>query len=462
MNLPQINLPEKARRWLKRSGYSMLGLTLFNLSFYQALPMARIREQVETVASERLGATVKLDGFGLATLTGPGVRADSVLVTTAPHDKGEKPARYRFDSVSVRFGLLSLLRGLHGASFKLKTAGGTAKGSFEAGADALSLSLDIDDMVLAELPGLADALHGVPLTGVLGPLVVDVAAPGGQLAQAEGQIELALDNVVVGDGKAKLTVASNPLLASGLTLPRVAIGRLAGKVSVSKGRATLHDFRSHSPDLDVELEGYVELRDPASRSVLHLYLKLKPSEALLKREPTLAAMVNMAGAPAKRSDGFYGISFTGPAFAAAVQPARTPPSGLGSKDAPPPAARPVHAAPPTPPRALPEPPRPIRPPPSDVPAPAPEPEPTSEPEPAPEPTPDPPEPEPGSVDAPAANAVPPVSPRFQLSRGITARPALPPPPSMAPENGADNAEPSPPDDPGHGAGETAAEGLPNE
>jgi len=101
------------------------------------------------------------------------------------------------------------------------------------------------------------------------------------------------------------------MLAQGITVPHIKVGRLSGLITVEKGRATLKDFRAHSPDLDLQVDGYVELRDPLSFSVLHLYVRFKPSEALAKREPTIELLNNVLSGTAKRADGFFGLSLLG-------------------------------------------------------------------------------------------------------------------------------------------------------
>ena len=101
--------------------------------------------------------------------------------------------------------------------------------------------------------------------------------------------------VVIGDGKAKLTVPNDPFLAAGVTFPRIKLGKLSGQIMIEKGRARFEGVRVHSADGDATLEGYVELHDPIGTSQMHAYLKFRPSEALVKREATVELMTNALG-----------------------------------------------------------------------------------------------------------------------------------------------------------------------
>ena len=192
--------------------------------------------------------------------------------------------------------------------------------------------------------------------------------------KATGLIEIRVENGVLGDGKAKLAVPGDPFLSQGLTFPKLSLGNVTGRVVFDRGRATLSDVRSQSSDAEISLEGYVELRDPIQLSELRLYLRFRPSPALIKREPTMEILTN-AMAVGKRSDGSLGFSLTGTVAAPRSRPSKDPPDGVSiragslgavGKDASPPLrpGAPPSAAPPPPPPATTVSPQPLAAPPS--------------------------------------------------------------------------------------------------
>lgn len=425
--LRDFRIPDRFRRPLKWVGYPAFGFFMFFISLYLTLPKQRIQEQVETGVSDWLGAEVKVnESFGLTLITGAGVTARGVSIIPKPANPADKKIRYDLDDVTVRFGLLQLMRGQSGARFTAHLARGAVNGSFRSVPEEGLLVLDVGGVQLGGLPGLGGALGvpGMPIEGTVN-FKADVTAPKNLLVESFGNASLEIEGGVIGDGKWKITVPSNPYLAQGLTLPKIKLGAMKGNVVVEKGRATLQGVKTHSPDVDLELDGYIELRDPPSLSQLHLYLKLKPSDALLKREDKLDALVTVGGAVAKRDDGFFGLSISGAANAPFVMPSKEAPPGLYPKPSPatrplPGGAKPNIPPPPMPRASAPPMPEPPQPPPSEPSAAAP-------------PLPPPPAPPPNTpppVQAEPSNAVPPPA---RLGIGSRFAPSIAAPPAGAEE-----------------------------
>ena len=118
-------------------------------------------------------------------------------------------------------------------------------------------------------------------------LEAKLASETGRFADANGQLTLSCVGLAAGDGKTPLKVPSIPMLAQGITLPRIRIGDLGGHVAIEKGTAKLQGVESKSPDGEVALEGDIALHDPLSLTTLNLYLRFKLSEAVMKKEVAL-------------------------------------------------------------------------------------------------------------------------------------------------------------------------------
>jgi type II secretion system protein N len=320
-------------------GYPLFAIFVVLMTFLGSVPRDRVKDRLEAALSADVGSgepmaiglDVTIGDLSLTMLTGAGVKATDVVLRTRPPNPADKPARYVIDDVRLRIGLLATLFGHPSYSFKGHALSGIASGKIASSTDESSILVELEKIVLTGVPGLQQSV-GLPLEGVVSGKL-DLTMPKQLLANANGTVDIAIDDAAIGDGKAKLTVPNDPFLSAGLTFPRIKLGRLSGQIVVEKGRARFEGVRVHSADVDATLEGYVELHDPIGTSQMHGYLKFRPSEALTKREPTLE-LVNTAMAQAKRADGFIGIQMSGPLQTLFVVPSKEPPYGVTTRNEP--------------------------------------------------------------------------------------------------------------------------------
>lgn len=429
-----IELTPRQQRLVTWSGYPLFALLVALITFYVSVPRQRVKERLETALSAdvtsgqplAIGMDVEIGELTTTLFTGLGFKASDVVLRTRPLNANEKPARYIIDDVRVRLGLFSTIFGRPAYSFLAHALSGSVEGHVSGNNDETKANVELDKLVLNGVPAIQQSFAGLPVEGnVSGKL--DVVVPKNLLANANGTVDVDINDVAVGDGKAKLTVPNDPFLSAGVTFPRIRLGKLSGQIVIEKGRARFEGVRVHSVDADATLEGYVELHDPIAMSQIHAYLKFRPSEALTKREPTVE-LLNNAMTMAKRTDGFIGIQMTGPLSAIFFLPSKDPPFGVTSRNEPAPTAPPPVAPPPptaaAPPSGFTPPPNaPSAPPPSEpVPAPAPAAAPTATATGSPTPT--PPPPPTGAAGAPAPGGGELAAPPPTTGSGT----AVPPPP----------------------------------
>ena len=367
--------------------FSLVGLIVFIVALYFSFPSERAKEvAIRTAAARDLDLEIGSAGpaFGL------GVVFHDILVRTKPATG--KPTRFTIESARLSVSPWSLLSSSKTITVSLEAFGGHIeitqtgapgkKGPFE-------LQVRARDVRLGDLPGVRDAIN-LPLAGTA-KVDLNILSPSGKLAEANGEVTLSCDNVVIGDGKTPLKVAGNPFLSGGLTLPKLRLDDFGGHIAIDKGLAKLQEIAGKSRDGEVALEGEVTLRDPLPTSTVNAYLRFKLSDSFLKQASAVATMLQMVGAQGKRPDGFYGMRLSGrlgqlnppvlsptspiigappprPGTHAAITPAFRPPTPAPS--VPPPVAAPagfVAAAP------LPPPPEPAAPPPPPPPPPPPAP-----------------------------------------------------------------------------------------
>ena len=380
--------PER-KRVLRRSALqSGFGLLVFIVGLYIWFPYERAKDVAVAMAAAQ-GLDVEIGSVGRA--FGFGVTFRDIVVRTRP--PSGKPTRFLVERARVTVSPLSLLGSAPAVEIDATAFGGEivlAQKSVKKG--PFSIGVKLSSVNLAELPGVRETIN-LPLAGTLA-FDMDIASSSGRFADAAGQISFRCESCVLGDGRTPLRVEGNPFLAGGLTLPRVRLGTLNGRVAIEKGLAKLQGVEAKSPDGELSIEGESQLRDPLGASSINAYLRFKFSDILLKNADKLATILQMAGGAGKRPDGGYGVRLGG-SFAMMSPPVFSPTSQFGSSGLPAtrPGARPSIApsAPPRPSAAV------------AAPAPAPPPVPTTEsyvtnetiptPPPAPPPPPPPPEPE---------------------------------------------------------------------
>ncbi|MGZ3442060.1 MAG: type II secretion system protein GspN, partial [Polyangia bacterium] len=309
---------ERQRRLATFVGYPLFALFVALLAFYWSVPRERVKDRLETALSAdvmsgqplAIGMDVAIGDLSLKLFTGLGFKATDIVLRTRPVVPGEKPARYIIDDVRVRLGLFSTIFGRASYSFVAHALQGRVEGQVAGNNDETKAEIEIAKLVLTGVPGIQQSFGGLPVEGsVSGKL--DVRVPKNLIANANGTIDVDIEDVAIGDGKAKLTVPNDPFLAAGVTFPRIKLGKLTGQIVIEKGRARFEGVRVHSADGDATLDGYVELHDPIGTSQMHAYLRFRPSEALVKREPTVEILNNALAGTAKRTDGYLGIQMTG-------------------------------------------------------------------------------------------------------------------------------------------------------
>ena len=322
-------------------GYPLFALFVALLAFYWSVPRERVKDRLETALSAdvmsgqplAIGMDVTIGDLSLKLFTGLGFKATNIQLRTRPIMPGEKPARYIIDDVRVRLGMFSTMFGRASYTFVAHALSGSVSGHVAGNSDETKVEVDIDKLLLNGVPGIQQAFGGLPVeASISGKL--DVSVPKNLIGNANGTVDVDIEDIGIGDGKAKLTVPNDPFLAAGLTFPRIRLGKLTGQIVIEKGRARFESVRVHSADGDATLDGYVELHDPIGTSQMHAYLKFRPSEALVKREPTVEILNNALAGTAKRTDGYLGIQMTGPLAGMFYLPSKDPPFGVTVRSEP--------------------------------------------------------------------------------------------------------------------------------
>lgn len=375
--------------------YAVFGTLTFFVSLSLSLPIDKIKDRIERELSQDQGPPISATGgFGIGTgmdvaigeldlhVLRPGVSATDVRLKPRKVPGSDAAAAKNLrpiviDRLDARVKPLDAAFGTKSGSLSVEAFGGelTAEGS--QGDDGVQVVANLHDVTLLRLSALSGLLP-LPMLGTLA-LSLHFKAPNQKpatparaaaapllnpppprldVAKAVGDLEIKLGQATIGDGKAKLVVPGDAFLSQGITFPKLRLGDVIGKVTIERGRANIVDVHAKSPDVELWVDGYLELRDPIQLSDARLYVRFKPSPQLTAREPTMELVVN-SQSQGKRADGAIGFAITGSLANPKAKAAKDPPDGVvlraGTLGQVSPAARPSFS-PGTPPAPSPSPP----------------------------------------------------------------------------------------------------------
>lgn len=310
--------------WMKWAGYILFAIFVFFIMFYLTLPYERIRTAIESQLSSP-DREVKVASISARPLLG--VTLNDVLITlikkAASGEDKDKKHRMRIEKLSASFGLFALLSKRLDVDFDIEGMGGTVEGSLAFHArknkiQAFSFEAEIENLSANEIAYLQ--MMGPPLGGKLSGKI-NFAFDKGKINLAEGDVDLDLVGATIGDDKAKIKVKGNPMLAAGVTLPKIRLGKVSLKMPIKKGKVELERVSARSSDIEIKAEGDIYLRQPFNYSRVKNYIMLKLSPQIVKEKPTLA-ILEPALMKGKRADGFFGILISGIFRSPQVRPSK--------------------------------------------------------------------------------------------------------------------------------------------
>jgi type II secretion system protein N len=276
---------------LKYVGYAAFALFAFVVCLYLTFPWDSAKGRALGELSKATGTKITADKLEPNWVTG--VEAEGVKI----HLK-KSPDPIEIATLKARAHVLTLLGGGVGATLEMPIAKGNVEADFSDDASDMEVDAIVKGVELALVPGLRDAI-GLPLAGSL---------------DAEIDLKLAKDDVKKSTGEITLKGRGLEILkggkVSGFPVPELAVGDLDWKIPVKKGKLLLQKQEVKGENLELLLDGEITLNKAFSRSVLNLVVSFKPTDAFLKKEPLLGALLQNIRS-AKGTDGFYSYAMTG-------------------------------------------------------------------------------------------------------------------------------------------------------
>ena len=320
MKLPKFNLPKL--KYLKWVGFALAYLLAFVVFAYVSFPYERLRQYVVSVynSTQTPASQNRLEIDSLTwSWRFPGIVAEGVrlVVPPPPAPEGEKPPPPQYleaKEVYVSASAFALLTGAREASFGADALDGDIAGWAQDSESGRRFELQLDGVNPGSIPQLQDTI-GLPLAGSLsGQISVDV--PEGNFSKAEGTVDLSAEDLVLGDGKAKIK--------NTIALPELHVGKFVLKAQLSGGRLKIDECTSQGRDLELALTGTVRLRPKIENSIADLELKFSFAEKYRTQSDMTKALFGQpdskipglfdtatTGHLSKQDDGSYGARLTG-------------------------------------------------------------------------------------------------------------------------------------------------------
>lgn len=320
MKLPKLNLSKL--KYLKWVGYVLAYLLAFVLFAYVSFPYERLRQYVVSVynSTQTPASQNRLEIDSLTwSWRFPGIVAEGVrlVVPPPPTPDGEKPPPPQYleaKEVYVSASALALLTGAREASFGADALDGDIAGWAQDSESGRRFELQLEGVNPGAIPQLQDTI-GLPLAGSLsGQISLDV--PDGNFSKAEGTVDLSAEDLILGDGKAKIK--------NTIALPELHVGKFVLKAQLSGGRLKIDECTSQGRDLELALTGTLRLRPKIENSIADMELKFSFAEKYRTQSDMTKALFGQpdskipglfdtatTGHLSKQDDGSYGARLTG-------------------------------------------------------------------------------------------------------------------------------------------------------
>lgn len=298
---------------LKIFGYFIFFLAMTLLFVYLTLPFERIKERVVQMLEQKTGARIKgeLDFVPIA-----GVKGYDLSIKFP-----KKGPTLLIPRLRASLSVLPLLAGKLQVEFEGEILGGKIdKGKFvkkgrlfdvEASWKGLNLGLLIPKIKMFKGKTLSPTLNGEVKLSFSGG-AADPKGPArfrGPLTTMKGPLKLEIDEMTIPTFKIPIKQWGN----QPFTIPKIKMPKIKGLLMMDQGYATIKTFKTQGKgDVEVELAGYLTLRERWQQMRVDMHVKFKFSKDFLAKNKKLTVLDSLGDfKKAKDPKGFYGFCVRG-------------------------------------------------------------------------------------------------------------------------------------------------------
>ena len=241
---------------LSFAGYAGFFVFCFVISAYLTFPYERVRDLLVAKVAASSSPPPKLSVGDISPHRFTGLTLHAVTLQRDSAAPGQAPTTttITLDELSVRAKPFAFLFGGTGVAFEAKAGQGEIGGSYDAKKDGPShteVQLDHIDLVKLGVTGPSS----LPITGTATGHV-DITLSN-QAAETQGEIDLHIDGLHLGDAKSDLKL---PIPGFGqLSLDPIDAGKLELKIAIKEGVATIEKLEANGKDVELSGSGSVRL-----------------------------------------------------------------------------------------------------------------------------------------------------------------------------------------------------------
>jgi len=276
---------------LRITGFVVFFLFSFMVGVYVTFPWDALKDRLTIQLSETTGWDVTAEELAPSWIAG--VRVTGLELK--PPDVGESLV---VDEVIARGRLLTLLTGGLGVSAWVPVGKGEVDVVVSKRSDSMAVQADAQSVELGLIPGFV-AFTGLPLSGVV-DLEADVVLDQEDTTESSGEVHLVGKGLELGEGG---KIGNYPV-------PALRLGDLDWTVEFEEGRADIPRQELRGGDVDLDLEGSIDLATPIERTTLDLLVAFRPTPEFLGENPILKALLKNISR-ARGNDGFYSYAVSG-------------------------------------------------------------------------------------------------------------------------------------------------------
>lgn len=296
------------------AGYFGLGVLSFAYFLFAGFPFDRLVQS--RLADIEKQAAVKIDMATLKagwmfSLVATDVRITPAArrgIPTASATEPQEPA-LRLERVKVALAPLSLLSARIGARIDAQAYGGRISGTVASGRGKTIVDLAVSNVEIAKYTPLTSR-YQLNVAGQVGG-TVDLVVDAEDAAKSTGKIDLQVKNPIINE--------SNPYNIQKIPSTGFEKGG-AAVIELKDGKALLKDVGLHGSDLDVTLDGEIQLRKKLNSSTWSARATIKMSEGFRSALPLIETFL----LPGKATEGEYRYRLSGLLGSPRPAPDRSP------------------------------------------------------------------------------------------------------------------------------------------
>ena len=273
---------------LRIGGYVAFTLFMFVVGLYLTFPWDAARDRVLDLASKAAGTRIAAKRLEPHWVTG--IEAEGLEI-------GDKDPIV-IDKVRVRAHVLAFLTGKQGFSVWMPIGKGEIDADITLSEELIDADVVVAKVQLDQVAPLL-AASGLPLMGTV-DFKADVVLGRKDPKRSNGKMVLTTEGLAIEKG-GKLGM---------VPVPELTLGNLKLEAPITDGKMEFKNTRLPGTDLEIALDGAVNLMAAVGKSNLNLMLGLKPTEKLLSSDPLLRPILKNFES-SKDSEGFFGLSVMG-------------------------------------------------------------------------------------------------------------------------------------------------------